>query len=448
MSLSQLAVDRVKLDLIARRELPPRKPATISLMGNSFAARGSFTGVIQNQFQDGPSTWMLAALEGKMKLVTSAGIGGQFTSDMVPRFQTDALANNPTLVVCNFLENDVHQGGYDENVSKANVLSMIDMAWRAGARCMIDTVVPVIPTGAGAVYYLSGQRPVHTYRMNEWLRSLPYLYPKYGVIICDAEKIAMDPLSATGAPLTTFNYIRTDDCIHENPILARAVGEERARLAIAALGLPDVDLLPKSVAHRYTYDTAIKQYFANPLFQGTGGTNSTSGTFVGSVPTEFTLQKTGTAGGTIAVTARADGFGNDVVITVNTGGNGDTVTLLSNNYTASSPAGDIVFAGGHVQWSGLAQIKGAQFSALYRSTALGSLRGSILEYPTNSIGAATYDGYTGYSQADFNKMLYTGPVARPADVTELRMEFKITLGGAAPAGVYKLGRAGLFVPEV
>ena len=73
------------------------------------------------------------------------GIGGEETSHMVLRFRQDVIDIQASTVVILAGINDiaVNMGGpYREDVTYANILTMIDLAWQNGIRPVICSVLP------------------------------------------------------------------------------------------------------------------------------------------------------------------------------------------------------------------------------------------------------------------------------------------------------------------
>lgn len=111
----------------------------------------------------------------------NAGIGGNSTSQMLTRFETDVLSKKPTVVVILGGTNDLP--GWEEHpeldyANPINITTMADKALAAGARVIVGTIPPTdSPARPDPLIRLYNQRikegaPVHGYTVVDYYAAL------------------------------------------------------------------------------------------------------------------------------------------------------------------------------------------------------------------------------------------------------------------------------------
>lgn len=279
-------------------------------------------------------------LNGGLQLVNNAGIGGDTFGSMLSRLSTDVDAYE-------FDQLWLH-GGYNalnSGVSAAtewaNCKAIIDKYLALGKLVVLQTVLPVGPghsKQADAAFITS---------INE-LRKYQLEYQRNNLIVVDSFLDAIDPLSAP-AGLTKANM--TGDTVHPAAKLMRAVGTRIKNAIVDKIIVPD--LRAASNADNYAYNSASQQLL-NAGWAATGGPAPGTG-ITGTSPPGMKADTGGTITATVTGTARADGFGYDMVMTVATTSAGATPRCVM-DIAAGFVAGDKIVCVCEVTISGVGNV--------------------------------------------------------------------------------------------
>lgn len=308
-------------------------------------------------------------LRGGIDWAWNAGVGGESDAQMLARIEADVIAKEPAWVLmlggtCNSIaggktaaEIITTQLGTQTADSGSSILGVLQ---RHGIRTLWMTD----PTWHTDHEGLTNANFATLARVNRALLRAPGY--KTGLDVLDANAFIIDPASPTGS--AKANVLR--DGIHFSQRGARAIGKALAA-KMKALGFPDWDSLIASAADRYGLDNSSRQLFDNPMLLldvedvpdgiNSGSTTVSTSGDNGGIPAGCRITRTGTWGaGYIQskVVPRADGFGNDWIVTVtNTGAAGDTVQLIfqngENGFRDRLSTGDVVEAAAQVDVTGM-----------------------------------------------------------------------------------------------
>lgn len=378
--------------------------------------------------------WWLQALSGcRFNILGWRAVGGKTTTEILGWIDR-VIEANPGVVVLNAGTNDALVEGLAD---VATPLANIENIWRqlTSRGITVITVTPIItdPTVAG----LSATEGMMLRNLRHRMIERAARYP--GVVLIDAYALGVDPTSATGAQKT--NYLRTDK-VHTSNIYSYKI----AKAILAAIDglIPPKNNLVCSIADALSVDASSLNLMTNSLFTTTSGGTAGTGAS-GTVHSGWAASRaSGAAGSTIAVSnsARSDGFGNDMVLTL-TGDVAETSALLMAQYSISLTgivAGDSYYAKCEIT-------VGASPVAL---------RGVILMMRSDSIApTSTYTAIAGHSEDMTGNSMYaleegyTATYETPACIAQPGVtagNFIIRVGcyvGASASAVVKVGRISL-----
>jgi hypothetical protein len=379
--------------------------------------------------------WAHYFTSGNIEFVCNAGIGGNTTTQMLSRFNSDVLPFLPDEL---WGEGGINDYALSEETTKANLTSIFDLADANGIYVRWCTISP-LETGHATFNEANIARICN---INKWLREQALTRKNFTLV--DSFSAMIDPLSITGSAKN--GMMQTDDHIHQSPLGALAQGYAYAQSFIKDNQI--LDYLPQFAGQRYSLSSAFKQVFNNPLFTDTGGTNSTSGVVTGTIPANCTISKTGTWGAglvTSALVARADGFGYDWVLTVtNAGAENDELSITTDALASSISNSDILYACAEVSLSGLAKNRGCYLEI--RSTVDGVFSNvSTLEY--GAYQPVATDPWTDdmYNQEDMVGVMKTPnlTIGATGAISSVYARFKFRFGGVGSTAVIKIARLGV-----
>ena len=375
-----------------------------------------------------------ASIGHPFELLYNVGKPGKTLSYIASYFQQDVVNYAPALVQIQGGINDVNTiktaAGTGATVlanMKTYMLQMINAALAAGIVPLVHTVCPF--NVAYANYTAEGQQVI--LKFNAWLREYCYFVQRK-VLLVDAWAVVVDPTSATGE----YTSGLTSDDIHPNAKACQLIGAEVA--SVLSKSYYTARQWSGSLVDSYATDSGNPNIILNPLFINSGGTLSTSGagsgTNTGSGAQLYTSTWTRSGTGTCvaALTARADGYGNDQVFTLNPANASDQISMLSNAMVARVSEGDILVAECNLQISSLANVSNIFFSIDWSANGVTA---------TQPCGMIT--GSAGQITNDFNWVLRTKPFAIPASMSTLRIRLTIAFSAAATNVVVKFGRVSL-----
>ncbi|MDI3213830.1 GDSL-type esterase/lipase family protein [Arthrobacter sp. AL12] len=207
---------------------------------------------------------------GKLQYAQNSGIGGQTTTQMLARFETDVTAYNPRIVHILGGTNDTTNVGMPLATTVANLTTMIDRAHQIGAIALIGTIPPRNDTTLLA-------------QIDKMNVAIKRLASKTGAHLIDYHSVLVSP--TTGF----YQAALQDDGIHTSALGAKKMAE----LAASVLD---------KVLPAYTLPFASSQHAATPNLL-------TNGMFIGDtnadgVADAWTLSGTATTSTASIVTDR------------------------------------------------------------------------------------------------------------------------------------------------
>ena len=379
--------------------------------------------------------WAHYFTSGNIELVCNAGIGGNTTTQMLSRFNTDVLPYAPDEL---WGEAGINDYAMTEEDTISNLSSIFDLCDENGIYIRWCTISPL----ASAHATFSAANVARICNINKWLREQALTRKNF--TLTDSFSAMIDRASTNGIPKS--GMMQTDDSIHQSPKGAMAQGYAYAQSFIKDNQI--IDYLPQFAGQRYSLSSAFKQIFNNPLFTDTGGTNSTSGVVTGTIPANCIISKTGTWGAgliTSALVARADGFGYDWVLTVtNAGAENDELSITTDALASSISNSDILYACAEVSLSGLAKNRGCYLEI--RSTVNGVFSNvSTLEY--GAYQPVATDPWTDdmYNQDNILGVMKTPnlTIGATGTISSVYARFKFRFGGVGSTAVIKIARLGV-----
>lgn len=423
---------------VAAPAVPSRAGNSIIFYGDSHQQKGqasnSSSTVKYEFFYADCFPWWMQALSGaRFNILGWRAVGGKTTTEILGWIQR-VIEANPGVVVLNGGTNDaLVEGLTDVAVPIANIESI----WRqlTARGIIVITVTPIItdPTVGG----LSATEGMMLRNLRHLMIERAAKYP--GVVLIDAYALGVNPSSGTGAQKT--NYLRTDK-VHTSNIYSYKI----AKTIVAAINglIPPKNNLIASAADVKSVDASSLNFMTNPLFTTTsGGTASTGAS--GTVHSGWTVSRaSGAAGSTVAVSnaARADGFGNDMVLTL-TGDAAETSALLKAEYSISLTgivAGESYYA--------KCEITVGASPAVLRGVQLMLKSDSVSPTSTYIATAGHSDDMTGNSMYPLEEG-YTATYETPACIAQPGVtagNFIVRVScyvGAAASAVVKIGRISL-----
>jgi hypothetical protein len=379
--------------------------------------------------------WAHYFTSGNIEFVCNAGIGGNTTTQMLSRFNSDVLPFLPDEL---WGEGGINDYALSEETTKANLTSIFDLADANGIYVRWSTISPL----AAAHATFSAANVARICNINKWLKE--QALTRKNLTVVDSFSAMIDRASTNGIPKS--GMMQTDDSIHQSPKGAMAQGYTYAQSFLKDHNI--FDYLPQFAGQRYSLSSAFKQIFNNPLFTSSGGTNSSSGVVTGTIPANCTISKTGTWGAglvTSALVARADGFGYDWVLTVtNAGAENDELSITTDELASSISNSDILYACAEVSLSGLAKNRGCYLEI--RSTVDGVFSNvSTLEY--GAYQPVATDPWTDdmYNQDNILGVMKTPnlTIGATGTISSVYARFKFRFGGVGSTAVIKIARLGV-----
>lgn len=301
----------------------PQRAATVVLFGDSRTADCNLA-TTPNYYTTNLSWWdwgQARTTGGPVfEVVSNAGIGGNTTTQMLARFDTDVTPYSPAAMTLWGGTNDGWATTADCDASLANMKAILAKAQSQGIYTFLITETPSSLKGAtynSLVPYF-----------NNGLRYLASTLP--GIEVWDFYSQVVDPTSSNGSPKS----ILLRDGLHLNALGASILGSYVAT-KLARFGTR-VSTLPTSPVDSMAITSNSSNVISNCLMTtATGGTLGTGDT--GTLPSNWTSSGTPTAA--YSVVARADGYGNDIqaVITASdTSSKFLTVTPTTSRFVAGS----------------------------------------------------------------------------------------------------------------
>lgn len=199
----------------------------VVLLGDSITANNTGAGTNKNCYHDprGYFTWLQIRLgfpfaytvgnDGTPNVIgQNAGVGGDTTTGMLARLETDVIAKNPDIVFIHAGTNDITAGASFATIT-GNLNTLYSTLLTKG---ILVVAIPIYPRGSGSNWASSAQRNLH-HAVNHWIRDKAL--STQGMILVDGTPYMTDPASSTGDVRTDF----TIDGLHPSPLGGFYVGE-------------------------------------------------------------------------------------------------------------------------------------------------------------------------------------------------------------------------------
>ena len=141
---------------------PLKPPQTMVVIGDSLTEQGGMIAAAPQFKPYSAWVWANVLLGQRFEILKNAGIGGQTTSQILARLQSDAIALNPGW--CHLLcgTNNMGTAG-GVSTAKADITSMLDALDAAGIRTIIGTIPPKITSS------YTGTQKADTMELNRWI---------------------------------------------------------------------------------------------------------------------------------------------------------------------------------------------------------------------------------------------------------------------------------------
>ena len=405
----------------------------VSTVGSSITANGFYSsGLTIGMCDDSWVMWLQAMRGGRIVIGTNYAASG----------------NNSTLVLAQ-VQSAIAAGGIDAIVGDTGAINDVLTAMSFSATCAnIDAMFQAC-RNAGILFFCLNCTPLetgHAYfsannsknscRINDYMAYRARSYRNVAVIDGWAATVNKTDTSGNAAS----GMLDPTDHVHLTIKSARAIATAAATPVNACLS-PQI-WLPGSAIDVYdaTYNPANMN--TSPLMLGSGGNNTTSGSFTGTVPDPAVLSKSGTMTGTSATSARSDGFGNDWVVTMSTTSNGGYVTMTSANPGASVPLGTTVSGAFQLSMTTAASLQSLQAWTLITITG-GSAPGTYTQYwGYQSVArTGTYNDWGDFS--DYTIIMPSVTLPATGTVSAAYQTVRATYNNTGGTGVFKISRSGL-----
>lgn len=408
---------------------------TLASVGDSFFANGFFLGPNDNNwYLNNPISWALGLSNHPLTLISQNAVGGSgitaaFSGSSFEAQLTAAIASDAAEIMFMGGVNDViNTILVDSPAASASCLALMQSAYTAhiqramaaGRRVRIWTQPTMSSTYGG----YSVARNAALFELNKWLVERVGTSGNPGKLrVVDTAAAARDPASTTGN--WKANCLLPDG-LHPNNVGCYWIGKA------GGLGwddLPSNDRFITSAADTWDFQSTIRQINPNPLMAG--ATDATGYT------------QAAIAGGSCVRTleARADGYGNNQVLTITTSAAGDGWSFKGADVDARAVAGDIIQAEAEIIVPASSNCRAPWFNIL-QNGAGGFIRyGVCTPATTVANDLALPEGFTFYAR--------TPPMVLSAGQTVLQPEFRPVFAGAVTSTPLKIARMSvrkLYVP--
>lgn len=182
-------------------------------LGDSISIAGDvISGTHQTRLDSFPA-YFAAFSGGKVLFVRNSGIGGNKTSDMIARFDTDVTPYSPTIVTLQAGTNDF-TFGVTNATFRANIATLVGKIQAIGAKPVLLTMPPVNTAG--------GAQKLQIVQNNTWLA---FYGAANNIPVVDMYGVVTDP--ATGNYLASMD---NGDGTHPSPLGRYQIGQAVANL--------------------------------------------------------------------------------------------------------------------------------------------------------------------------------------------------------------------------
>lgn len=262
---------------------------TIVLLGDSITAGNHASSAAQMSNSTGWFAWGNAMAGQPFEVIYNAGVGGETSTKILARVDSDVIAHNPSYCAVLCGQNDPSATSADTELIKNNIITIYNKLKNAG----IYTFIVTMTAGDGDTKNKQVQI------VNSWIKN--YFGNKPSCEIIDLNSVWIDKTNSAGNALSTMMR----DSVHPSNNGGFVGG---ILVASHLAKFKKIDFLPTSALDTYQLHTASTNLSKNPFSIGTaGGVGAgTTGT-VGSYNTTYC----GTGTMVASLVARSDGYGND-----------------------------------------------------------------------------------------------------------------------------------------
>lgn len=379
------------------------RQATMVVLGDSLIEQGGMITANVHIAPNSPWPWANILLNHRFKIVANAGVGGQTTSQILARLQSDCISLKPGWVHLLAGTNNMGAvGGLAQ--AKADITTMLDRLGTAGIRVAIGTIPPRI-TGN-----YTGTIKADTFALNAWIIDQARTRP--GVVCVDYFSALAD--GSGNYSSTLYGWNPTTDGTH----LSATGGYACGRALAAALGTHT------SGQHYWALNNPGPNLLSDPRFLNGGS---------GSAPSSWPLGGNATGTVTWSKTARTDGVpGSWQTVAVPTG---STTLTFQNNATVDGTrlaAGDQVVGLVEFELSNLDQAATTGFQGF-----MAHLKGYTGSAFTGTVSTmSNYNAPNAARKGTLRTPVYTVP-ASGISIVALFIEI-------AGGGTYSVDRCGLY----
>lgn len=368
------------------------------------------------------------ALAGRRAIViNNAGIGGNTTSQMLARIQTDVLDYRPAWCAVWGGINDITGGVISADTTIANLSAIFDALEAAGIGILAYT--ETFPAASGT---LSASQKQAVFKINNWIFAQRSVRDKFYVVDACAATI-----SASANPAVMKSAASRDNGstgVHIGALGGYLVGVELAKV-LRTIMPPNPCNLVSSAFDNYGASSLSTNLHDYGLFLASGGTAGTSVT--GTVGNGMTLQRLAGSGAAVAsLVARTDGIGQNqkMVITGATATDVFQLGVTGGITTSRFVNSGVYVASCEISVANPVNFNGARLRTLF--TVAGTSYEFADLYPNLSVESGTGPD-TGYTA-----VLETPPFTVPASgsITVSSAQVHVTFSGSSASADVEVGR--------
>jgi len=294
---------------------------TMCLIGDSLIAQDKVDDDQTSCF--GMFEWANALSGHKFTLLNNAGIGGENSTQILARVDTEVIEYNPThcMYICG-MNNDATIGSSTDTLI-SHIIEIYEKLNSAGIYSYVLT---------NTLKTSDSLKTIQAFYVNNYLAN--YFKDKPNVVFIDIMRAWIDNTSTTNTAKT--NVLRDDK--HQSNYGAYLAGKEIAKYF--DLETNKSDILPISAYDTYSINTDSLNWIKNPIMLGTGGTKATgiSGDLADNISSEIT-----SATAVASKVLRSDGLGYNQKIDITSTADG-SIKLYFDAERLDIGAGDDIFA--------------------------------------------------------------------------------------------------------
>jgi lysophospholipase L1-like esterase len=279
--------------------------------------------------------WANALSQQSMKLLRNAGVGGDTTTAMLARVNSDVIVYRPKF--CAVL------GGQNDSLDTPSAVlstynNLVNIYQALNNADIYVIALSELPDSTGSTAHKKGKQALNA-------KLAAYWRFRRGGEYVDIYRAIVDPLQTNSNPISSPQT--TADGIHPNLYGALKIGQVLAPVYQRLAATRSYPLL-SALQDRLDDNSMSLNACRNGLFQGTSGTITTG--FSGSIANNWNTFRVGGGTGVMSLNARSDGFGNNQRLVAAATAAADSAGFQINSLGAfaSFAAGQIWFADAEV----------------------------------------------------------------------------------------------------